>query len=229
MRNLIAYRMVGIVAVLLAAGSSLPATPLKAPKRTVDGRTVDLSPLFKWWAKHDGKRPLAAWVHVTGTVVATNAWGWVVEAQLEKTDHPNRQTEDKPATTTGPTRIVLREPPLQDRALFEQLSSQLKTLNAQHATLAGQEAQAKNRADALNREQHANHHSRALAAEHRQVVQVENQAKQELKPVDQQIQDLKKKLAAYPNPDHYEVDCFALDTQRVYNGLPLYDHGQVYQ
>ena len=229
MRNLIGSRLMGIVVVLLAAGPDLPATPLKAPKRVVDGKTVDLSPLFKWWTKHDGRRPLAAWVHVTGAVVGTNAWGWVVEAQIEKTDHPARQTGANPANADGPARILLREPPMQDKAQFEQLSVQLKALNAQHAALTGEESQARNRADALSREQRAYPRSRVIAAEHRQVVQVENQAREGLKPIDLQIQDLKKKLAAYPNPDHYEVDCFALDTQRAYSGLPLYDHGQVYQ
>ena len=220
------------MAVLLAAGSTLPASPLKAPKRVVNGQTVELTPLFKWWTKHDGKRPLTAWVHVTGQIVGTNVLGWVVEAQIEKTDRPDRPEESEPAKSAGPVRIVLREPPEQERAEFERLSAQLKTLNAQHAALTSQEANAKNRADALGREESANRrygvHSREVALEHKQATQVQNQAKEELKPVDQQLQDLKKKLAAYPNPDHYEVDCFALETLQQYSGMPLYDHGRVF-
>jgi hypothetical protein len=49
-----------------------------------------------------------------------------------------------------------------------------------------------------------------------------------LKPLDQQIQELKKKLAAYANPEHYEVDCLALETLQQYSGMPLYDHGQAF-
>ena len=112
------------------------------------------------------------------------------------------------------------------------MSAQLKTLNAQHASLASQETSAKNRADALGREESANRrygvHSREVAIEHKQATQVENQAKQELKPIDQQIQELKKKLAVYANPDHYEMDCFALETLQQYSGMPVYDHGQAF-
>jgi hypothetical protein len=228
----LSFRMGGTLAMVLAACSALPASPLKAPKRVVNGQTVELSPLFKWWAKHDGKRPLTAWVHVTGTIVGTNAWGWVVEAQIEKTDRPNRPGETEHAKGEGPTKIILREPPLRERAKFEQLSAQLKALNAQHAALAGQEAGAKNRADTLSREERANRRdggrSRELALQQKQATQVENLAKQDLKPLDQQIQDLKKKLTVYPNPDHYQVDCFALETLQEYSGMPLYDHGQVF-
>jgi hypothetical protein len=224
-------RVTVVLAVVLTACSTL-ASPLKAPKRMINGHMVELTPLFKWWAKHDGQRPLMAWVHITGKIVGTNGWDWVVEAQIEKTDRPNRPEETEHRQAAGPTRIVLREPPTQDRAEFEQLSAQLKTLNAQHAALAGQETDAKNRADALNREEKANRRygvrSPELAAEHKQATQVENQAKQDLKPLAQQIQELKKKLAAYPNPDHFEVDCFALETLQQYSGMPLYDHGQVF-
>lgn len=232
MRTLSLFRFGGVVAVLMAAWTTLPASPLKAPKRVVSGQSVDLNPLFKWWAKHEGKRPLAAWVHVTGTIVGTNAWDWVVEAQVEKTERPNRPDESAKRNNEGRRKILLREPPQQDRAEFERLNAELKAMNAQHSALAGEEAQAKNRADALGREQQANRRngvrSRTLAAEHRQATQVENQAKQQIKPLDQQIQELRKKLSAYPNPDHYEVDCFALETLKESGGLPLYDHGQVF-
>jgi hypothetical protein len=168
-----------LAAVVVVCGTLL-ASPLKAPKRMINGQMVELTPLFKWWAKRDGQRPLTAWVHITGKIVGTNGWDWVVEAQIEKTDRPNRPEEAGHRTEGGPTRIVLREPPVQDRAEFEQLSAQLKTLTAQHAALAGQEADAKNRADALNREEQANRRygvrSRDLAVEHKQATQVENQA-----------------------------------------------------
>jgi len=223
----------GILAALLASTLALPADPLKSPRRMVNGKVVELSPLFKWWPHHEGKRPLTAWVHVTGAIVGTNGLGWVVAAQVEKTDHPARRTETEPAKPNGAHRVILKDPPLMERAEFERLSAQLKALNAQHAKLAGEEAQAKNRADALGREARANRRygarSRTLSAEHNQAAQAEKEAKQELKPLDQQLQAVKKKLAAFPNPDHYEVDCFALELQQEYTGLPLYDHGQVYQ
>ncbi len=223
----------GVLAALLATTTVLPANPLKSPKRMVNGQVVELSPLFKWWPHREGKRPLTAWVHVTGAIVGTNGLGWVVEAQVEKTDRPGRRTETEHAKGDGPHRVILKEPPLAERAEFERLSAQLKALNAQHSKLTSEEAQAKNRADALGREARANRRygarSRTLAAEHNQAAEVEKEAKQELKPLDQQLQAVKKKLAAFPHPDRYEVDCFALELQQDYTGLPLYDHGQVYQ
>jgi len=102
-------------------------------------------------------------------------------------------------------------------------------LNQQRGQLAAEESQAKNRADALAREQNSYRRSGmrspTLASESRQVKAVEDEVKRELKPLDQQIQDLKKRLAAYPNTDHYVLDCFALDTSQELNGAPVYDHG----
>src|SRR5437667_7193782 len=62
--------------VALVISHTIEANPLENPRRMVGGNTVDLSPLFRWWSKHDGERPLNAWVHVTGSVIGTNAWGW---------------------------------------------------------------------------------------------------------------------------------------------------------
>ena len=209
-----------ILAVLLVAG--VHANPLHDPKRLLNGQTVSLTPLFQWWTNHAGSRPLAAWVHVTGSVVGTNSWGWIIEGRVEHTAAAS-------AADGGSGRVLLRHPPLQDRAEFENLSAQLRTLEEQRAGVAGVEAAAQNRASAISQEQSTYRkygvRNRALSREDRVVKNTENQAKAELKPIDQQIADLKKQLGRYPNPNQYEVDCFALDTGQVYDRMLLYDYG----
>jgi hypothetical protein len=55
----------------------------------------------------------------------------------------------------------------------------------------------------------------------------EDQIKAQTKPLDDQIQALKVKLATYPDPSHYMVDCFALETAQKYGAMEVYDHGLV--
>ena len=207
----------------------LNATPLKDPRRVINGQTADLTPLFKWWTKHEGSRPLSAWLHVTGTIVETNAYGWVIEARVEPGKHGAKAASDAPP---GPHRIVLHDPPLGDLAEFEQLHSQMSDLTQQHSALSGQQTHAKQQADALSREQSSlrryGAHSRTLAVEAGDLNLTQKQTRQQLQPVNQQMKELKQKLAAFPSADHYEVDCFALKTGRTYQGMAVFDHGQVY-
>jgi outer membrane murein-binding lipoprotein Lpp len=203
--------LMGLLFFLAAPSPWLGANPLKEPKRVVSGRTADLAPLFHWWTNHAGARPLVAWVHVTGSIVGTNVSGWILEAQVETTERTVART---PALGTG-SKIILRNPPLQDRAEFDSLLAQLKLLNAQHDGLANVEDRAKKDARAAGRAKY-----RA-----RQDKQVESEAKAELRPLDRQIQDVKTKLATYPNAEHYSVDCFALDTGQAFGGMAVFDHG----
>jgi hypothetical protein len=220
-----------LVSLVLLPGLWASASPLRAPRRIINGQTVSLDPLFQWWTNHHGARPLSAWVHITGTVVGTNAWGWIVEAQVEKTDRPNKPEPSADAETNGPGKILLGNPPLMDRTEFELLSAQLKALNQEHATIASQEAQARDRAQTLTNERNSTPQNRVqtrvVSQMVRQLHQLENQAKAELKWLDEQIKVLKTRLAPYPNSDHYVLDCFALDTGQEQSQMRIYDHGGV--
>ena len=224
MRASVSLKVFGtIAAVLFAAAAPLAGSPLRNSKRLVNEQAVDLHPLFQWWNKHDGPRPLAAWVHVSGSIVGTNAFGWIVEGQLEG------GTAHESASNT-PGKVVLQNPPLSDLAEFGKLSTQLKTLSAERTQLAKAETQAGNRAQADAKARNANHrnrgYSRALAADERQLKLTEAQAKDRIKHIDQQISDVKKKLSVYPSNDHYAVDCFALETKLELSRMPIYDHGR---
>ncbi len=220
-----------LAAVLSAAPAT--ATPVRDARRMINGHAVDLTPLMKWYTNHHGTRPLTAWVHVTGVVVATNAWGWLVQGQAEIAPHSDAEESSSAAAKNGQAKLLLRNPPVQERAEFDRLRAQLKQLESQRSQVANQQTEAKSRADALNKEQagyrRAGYRSRVVTAEARQVRLVQNQSKAELKPLDQQIAELKRKLAPYPSVDHYEVDCFALDANQEYQGMRLLDHGVIMQ
>lgn len=223
--------LVASLLLALAAGADLNASPLKDPRRVINGQAADLSPLFKWWGKREGPRPLSAWVRLTGSVVGTNAYGWIVEARVEKTKYGSKPGEDDSGDSSR--RVLLRNPPVQDQAEFDRIHDRLTELTQEHSTLAQEGTQVKSQADTINKQQQSLRryrlHSRLLAAEAGDLNYSQKQTKEQLKPVDEQIQDLKKKLAAFPNPDHYEVDCFALKTVLQYQKLPVFDHGQVYR
>jgi hypothetical protein len=232
--GLIGHLRLGAILFLLSFYSfGAVASPVQHPKRSINSYSIDLSPLFKWWTKHEGRRPLSAWVHITGSVVGTNGGAWILEAQVEGAAAKADSETDKsvPSSGRGPMRVFLQNPPVEDLAEFEQLSGRLNSLSAQRANFAGEESDAKTREQAVAEQQRANRRnvlqSRVLAAEDKQLKQVESAAKAQETTLDQQIKELKSKLAIYPNTDHYEVDCFALDLQYDYNRLPVYDHGRV--
>lgn len=209
------------LALMLALGAE--ASPAKSPKRVVGQQTVDLTPLLHWWTNHSGARPLTAWVHVTGTIVGTNAYGWVVEAQVEAHNRPGQEEGAEAAADGGQKRILLRHPPLQDRSAFEQLSAQLKALEQQRNQASGMEAQARNYLHPSNGVHRA--HYKGQAAARSEAGAVEHNAAASKQELDKRIKDLKAKMAAWPNTERYELDCFALDTGTQINRQPVYEHG----
>jgi hypothetical protein len=170
---------------------------------------------------------LSSWVHMTGSIVGTNAAGWIVEAQVEGAN--KAEGNNNAGSAHEPLKIILKSPPVEDLVDFQTLSSRLAALNDQRATLASQESQDKEREQAVASQQRGarGYGARVLSMEDRQLKRAENEAKAGQKPLDQQIQELKSKLAVYGGTDHYTIDCFALDLQSDYDRLPVYDHGRV--
>ncbi len=211
------------MALACALAPGLQASPVKSPQRLVHERSVDLTPLFHWWTNRAGPRPLTAWVHLTGEPVATNSFGWLIQAQVENTSRGTNAHRHS-STAAGSTRVLLQNPPLQDRAEFERLKAELRALNQQRTNLTAE-------TQAVAAEQNAIRRSglrpRAVAAETRQLRAVQSEANTSLKTLDRHLQDVRRKLAAFPSPDHYVLDCFALETAAEYSGLPVYDHGFV--
>lgn len=215
-------------AILFCAACAVQGGPLKSPKRGVNGGTVDLTPLFRWWTNHADARPLTAWVHVTGSVVGTNTYGWLVEATVESS---GRQApgEDAPSITPGgQKRILLGHPPLQDRAVFEKLAAQLKLLDDQRAQARDLQKQAQDYLRPGSKVPRPYFHKGRVSA-NADARMTEEAAKVQILDLDKQIKELKAKMAPWPNTDRYELDCFALDTGKQQSKLPLYDHGATWQ
>jgi hypothetical protein len=219
--------------IAVAMWSVLPtagASPIRDPKRSVNGRTADLNPLLLWWTNHNGARPLVSWVQVTGPVVGTNSAGWVIDAKVERTAR-NMEASSVAGSASAKIRILLKHPPLRDRANFDNLSQQLKLLNTQRSALSAAESDVKTRRRAIEDAENYNRaygvRSWGLAVERRQLQQNQSQVSAQLNLLDQQIQALKKLLSAWPDTDHYLVDCFALDVGQGKGGLPVFDYGSV--
>jgi hypothetical protein len=213
------------LSVALAAPHVSRASPLKDPRRVINGQTVDLTPLFHWWTNQASERPLKAWAHVTGTVAGTNLWGWIIEAHIERATPSTGDDTDAPKDG----KIVLRHPPAAEFAEFEKLAAELKDLRAQHDKLSGEATQAGKRAqDAAAKEAAGNMSVRRAARLQQQVQQSGETMKQDddqLKTIDQQIKELKEKLSTFPSETKYSVDSFALDLKQKANGIPIFERG----
>jgi hypothetical protein len=211
--------------------AALIGTPLQHPKRRVNSYTIDLGPLFRWWGKHEGPRPLSSWVHIRGSVVGTNAGGWIVEGHAEGSSGNQDSTRRNGAGVTETSKLLLQNPPIEDLAEFANLSGELNGLVEQKARLTEQETQTHQREQSVNSQEHAARHrsgeARVLAAEDKQLRRAETNFKADQQTLDQRIKELKARLAALVNADHYQVDCFALDLQYDYGQLPVYDHGLI--
>ena len=220
----------GLFLAVLISLSSL-AAPVEYPRRWVDSYTVDLGPLFKWWAKREGPRPLSSWVRVTGSIVGTNNAGWIIEAELDGSQAESRAAKKPAGPSRGSQKIILMSPPVDELVEFEKLNARLEALNRQRMELAAEENDVKNREQAVAEQQRSSRRNgsraRVLALEEKQLRQAQDRAKEGQKPLDQQIQELKTQLAAYAHSDHYLVDCFALDRHWEYEKLPIYDHGRI--
>ena len=210
---------------LLLTGNS-DTSPLKDPKRVINGRTVDLTPLFHWWAKRGDDRPLAAWAHVSGEVVGTNGFGWTVSAHLDEKE------KAAAADKSGSDKIILRNPPWHDRAAFDQLVAKKKSLEQQKSAFASQADQAHAQLQDLSQDRKAARQrhvsARSLNGQSAKLKEEEKNAKAQMKPLDTQLAELDKQLKQFGSADHYVVDCFALRTGEKINGLPVYDHGTVF-
>lgn len=212
-----------VVGAVWWCGSVLHANPLKDPKRVVSGQTVDLDPLFQWWAHRQGERPLYAWAHLTGHIVSTNSWGWTVDAQLDRPPAEAKSSAKATVSAGGRIKVALRHPPTAELDDFSLLAATYAAWSNQAQALSNQvqAAGARLRAIGPNYQRSA-----AVAVETRQLHLNENQAKAQLANLRPLLADAHARLATFPEPNQYVVDCFALDTKERFNGLPAYDYGR---
>lgn len=222
MRARFALMVCCLSAVSWLAGSTVHANPLKNPKRVIMGKTVDLQPLFRWWTNRHGDRPLFAWAHIIGAVVATNTWGWTIEGRLDQAPARAHGPAQEGASAGGRVKLALRHPPVSELEGFSQLTAQIKALNDQSQALSNEVRTAANQLRGIG---HNARHSRLLAAQAHQLQLLENQDKAQLANLRPILADCRAQLAAFPDPKKYMLDCLALDMGQEVNGLPVYDYG----
>ena len=224
--------MKAILTILIALSALVTAVRLEAgpatyPKRIVNGQTIDLTPLMDWWTKREGVRPLQAWVRVAGRIVGTNALGWTVEGTVESPAEKSDPQTNAPAKTL--VRIVLKNPPLADLVEFQRLTAQLQWMNQERARLAAEIENATNRQHELSETGGGGKMFTRIANEEiSQWQAAENDAKDKLGALDEQLKEANVRLADNPDRSEYRLDCFALKCPEQFGGAPVYDHGSVF-
>jgi hypothetical protein len=217
-----------VALVLMLACGSAAADPARNPKRMLNGRIVDLSPLIKWWPKQHGDRPLAAWAHVTGKIVGTNALGWTVQGGVEESE----KKADSADKASGSLRFVLKSPPRAELAEFERLHARLKSLQQErdgvNRGLASAEARQKEDAARRQELRAQGYRVRGTSRATRVAQEKSRIAKRDLQAIDAQIKAVDAAMRKLPNSGNaYQVDCFAMKTAQGFHGVPIYDHGYI--
>ncbi len=183
---------------------------LKTAKRIVNAQTIDISPLIRW--EHDKattERPLKAWVHVSGRLIGENIYGWIVQASL---DSPSQ------AAT-----ITLKNPPRTAVAEFKQLKSQYAALLKRRESLAAQIAETDR---AFNETKSAYRRANLYFVDERDSRFDQLRVLREnLTRLDGDIQKFDKK--GHDLSGEFKVNCYAMRTGLLFNGIQIYDHGAI--
>jgi hypothetical protein len=185
--------------------SSARGNPTVYERRAVNFHQVDLTPLFEWWDRRKGERPLASWKHVQGTLERETAYGWLIRGTIEGQD--------------GLHYFLLRNPPQKDLARLHELENSLPGLEQQRASelavaqLPMYEGREWNAYGELVRSPTENYD------------RIE-QAQTNLQDLDTRIAEIRQEMAALLDKrGNFRVDAFALDMNQVYQGSPVFDFG----
>ena len=132
--KILGWMLVWLAAAAAPAQTNQSWRVCRNPVRVFQGQgTVNLTPLFQWWARQpqiatnriasggtdtntsaESDRPLAAWVRVTGAKVSTTGDSWMVDADIYTS--PTVHTH---------ARIILNHPPAVEEQTYETLMAEL--------------------------------------------------------------------------------------------------------
>jgi hypothetical protein len=206
----------------------LCASPARYPRRAIAGQPVNLTPLIEWWSQRVGPRPLSAWVHATGRIVGTNAYGWTVEGTVDG-DSGKR---NEGGSHGSHSKFILKSPPVWELIEFYQLADKFKQLTTERDQLNRELKNDTQREQKLSKEHWRNTRRGVIRA--RNAGQQLNQtrfdqqtAQQRLNEIEQEIKQVEKLQGELPKGNTYTVDCFALKLNQQFLEAPIYDHGTV--
>jgi hypothetical protein len=193
-----------VICTLFLANSGR-STPAVYESRVINYHQVDLMPLFEWWDRRKGVRPLASWKHVEGTLERETAYGWLIRGTIEG--------------QSGLHYFLLRNPPKKDLARLRELENALPGLEQQRASelavakLPMYEGREWNAYGELVRSPTENYD------------RIE-QAQTNLQDLDTRIADIRQQMATMLDKrGNFRIDAFALDMNQVYQGSPVFDFG----
>ena len=210
-------------------------TIYRHPIRIFANRSVNLTPLFQWWARQptnaaagDGvlppDRPLTPWYHITGSKIATLGASWVVNAEIFTS--PTIRTNEP---------IFLNHPPSEEESTFAALKSELPALEQQIARTqkayaadtnaelrAGERLAEYRRSSSKSAPTRVNEYSRIMVEKRTTAAALLNQL-QQLQAAQIQYQAQFEAIPAIKGA--YHVDCFAIELGRNQKGVRIFDLG----
>jgi len=226
MKHALTVLLVSVVMGIAAEPRNELERAATASRRFVLGKEVDIAPLIKWRAKQRGNRPLPAWHYMTGKIVETPPYEWVMEVQIEGEEDTRK--------------IILRHPPEWARSEFYRIKAEHARLLAEANTTAANvntalESKAEARLNASeidtperlrtvkDRQAHetkrqAQKEFGKAAAAADSAVEFESAASRRLRQFDQRGYDLR---------EDFKFFGYALRTGEVARSerLPVFDHG----
>jgi hypothetical protein len=184
---------------------SARSTPAVHERRVINYHQVDLMPLFEWWDRRKGARPLASWKHVEGTLERETAYGWLVRGTIEGKD--------------GLHYFLLRNPPQKELARLHELENSLPDLEQRRAS---ELAVAKL---PMYEGREWNAYGELVRSPTQDYDRIE-QAQANLQDLDTRIAEIRQQMAdLLDKRGNFKIDAFALDMNQVYQGSPVFDFG----
>ncbi len=191
------------------------------PHPIVQGRAVDLTPLFRWWvnpqapsgdATNASVRPMPAYVKVTGDILKDEPAGWVVDATVET--FPGKQQHEK---------IFILNPPRKEKTRFEELQAEA---GAPSTTPGTSNPAAKSPGAAAHKHQHTKNHTDHSSNTNQ--VADQSDSSTNAAPASPAAAAAQKPLNAFPFST-YRAEFFAFQTPQRYENLPTMDAGLAFQ
>jgi hypothetical protein len=180
-------------------------TPAVYERRVINFHQVDLMPLFEWWDRRKGARPLASWKHVQGTLARETAYGWLIQGTIEGQD--------------GLRYFLLRNPPQKELARLHELENSLPGLEQQRAS----ELTVAQLPMYEGREWNA--YGELVRSPTEDYDRIER-AQTNLQNLDTHIAEIRQEMAGMLDKrGNFRVDAFALDMNQNYQGSPVFDFG----
>jgi len=244
-------KILGLMLLCLAATAAPAQTNqswkvCRNPVRVFKGQaTVDLTPLFQWWARQPqvatnrtaptntdtdpgaaADRPLSAWARVTGIQLSTSGDSWVLNAVIYTS----------PTVCTN-ARIILNHPPAVEEQTYETLKEQVaeagrESAEAQRVYEVSTNAQAK-ALMSLQAYSHSQSKHRLDAERDYGALAAQDQAAaaaalSQIHQLEAARAELELQLKTIPAVNGtYQVDWFAVLLGHTKQGLPIYDLGLV--